>query len=277
MIVIKIAGGTGNQIFQYAFGAYLKYKYKYTVEYNIDFFQMQPPHLDQRNFELEKIFPDLVVNQSAFIKRFNKKKGLAKLAYLLFGLLFRYPYSFLPLGEKLSRNIHVFKKFFPRLYLVGFWQDKHFVDWLRQHGLFRYPKLASDRQYDISKYPHTSRVAIGVRRGDFVKLGVASDICYFARSIRDIRSLVKNAVFFVFSDDISWCEEVFINIDAEFRYVKNNEENPFCNILIMSLCRHYILSKSTFDWWGAYLNEAENGIVITPEGWKLGTTLDSDG
>lgn len=276
MIVIKIAGGTGNQMFQYAFGQYLKYKYEYTVEYNIDFFQMQPSHLDKRNFELGKIFPDLVLNHNIFIKEFNKKKGLAKLSYLIFGLLFRYQHSFFPLSEKFCRNIHVFKKFFPRLYLVGFWQDKRFADWLIQHGLFRYAELAADKKYEISKYPHASRVAIGVRRGDFVELGVASDIYYFETSIHHIRSMVKHPVFFVFSDDIPWCKKTFSKIEVELVYVEKNDESPFCNILIMSLCCHYILSKSTFDWWGAYLNEAENGIVITPESWKLGTNLGSD-
>ena len=77
---------------------------------------------------------------------------------------------------------------------------------------------------------------------------------------------MKNPYFFIFSNDIEWCQE---NIKLENSYYVdwNTGENSYKDMQLMSLCKHNIIPNSTFSWWGAWLNKNPNKIVIAPEKW----------
>ena len=84
------------------------------------------------------------------------------------------------------------------------------------------------------------------------------------RAINVINSKVSNPVYFIFSDDIEWCENQFTDWGkVTFIDGLNDRES----LQLMSKCKHNIIANSSFSWWGAYLNENVNKIVCCPDKW----------
>jgi hypothetical protein len=106
--------------------------------------------------------------------------------------------------------------------------------------------------------------AIHVRRGDYLKFPnhhPTQTIEYFETAIKMIED--KTDKFLIFSDDIEWCKKEFKVYNVI--YIEN--EKDYIELYLMSLCNNVIISNSSFSWWGAWLNQNENKIVISPSKW----------
>ena len=74
-------------------------------------------------------------------------------------------------------------------------------------------------------------------------------------------------MFFCFSDDIEWCKENLNFEGANVVYV--SQDMPVYETLrLMYHCKHFILSNSTFSWWGQFLSKNNNKIVVSPSRWN---------
>lgn len=116
------------------------------------------------------------------------------------------------------------------------------------------------------KYDKNS-VSLHIRRGDYVDLGInlALDYYYAALSYLDDK-LSGNFKIYVFSDDINWARENLQSIQYKTEFIHLEGENSSINeLILMSKCRHNIIANSTFSWWGAWLNENPEKIVIAPK------------
>jgi len=89
-------------------------------------------------------------------------------------------------------------------------------------------------------------------------------------------TLLPEASYFVFSDDIEWCKKnikfshpTFFVEDEYFG--KKGEEYLF----LMSACKYFVIPNSTFSWWGAWLSEREEKIVICPKKWFVDESIDT--
>jgi len=90
-------------------------------------------------------------------------------------------------------------------------------------------------------------------------------IWMFQKAIAAIKEHVKQPVFFFFSDDINWVKNNIICNDE--CYFEDNC-NPIWECLrLMYSCKHFIISNSTFSWWGQYLSRNENKLVVAPSIW----------
>ena len=99
---------------------------------------------------------------------------------------------------------------------------------------------------------------------------------YYKKALCYINNHVKNCNFIVLSDDIEWTKKYLI-IDAPTEYVSNKELNKnHEDMYIMSLCKHNIIANSSFSWWGAWLNENTEKIVIAPEKWFKDKRINKD-
>ena len=114
-------------------------------------------------------------------------------------------------------------------------------------------------------------VCISVRRGDFFstknikKYGVCNQT-YYQNAIAKMNQLLANPVYFVFSDDIHWCRQQF---HSETSMVFIPQDMPVYETLrLMYSCSHFIISNSTFSWWGQYLGRNPDKIVISPRCWN---------
>jgi hypothetical protein len=93
---------------------------------------------------------------------------------------------------------------------------------------------------------------------------------YYKKAIGEISKKISDPHFFVFSDDIEWCKE---NLKIEFptEYIGNDTAGykNSRHLQLMSLCKHNIIANSSFSWWGAWLNNNPEKIVIAPKDWFI--------
>ena len=114
-------------------------------------------------------------------------------------------------------------------------------------------------------------VCISVRRGDFFNaenektFGVCT-IQYYINAVEIMNEKVDAPIYYVFSDDISWCKKN-LRFDGEVEFVP--QDMPVYETLrLMYTCKHFIISNSTFGWWGQYLSRNNDKVVISPSRWN---------
>ena len=99
---------------------------------------------------------------------------------------------------------------------------------------------------------------------------------YYKESIKLIEEKIENPTFFVFSNDMEWVKEN-IQINSRVFYVDiNSGDDSYKDMQLMSKCKHNIIANSSFSWWGAWLNENKNKIVVAPKKWVNRDDVDSD-
>ena len=102
-----------------------------------------------------------------------------------------------------------------------------------------------------------------MRRGDYLNyphIHPVCDVSYYQKGLENIKD-IQNIL--VFSDDISWCKNN-LNFPYPTHYI---EETDVTELWLMSLCKHNIIANSTFSWWGAWLNNNKDKVVVGPTKW----------
>ena len=114
----------------------------------------------------------------------------------------------------------------------------------------------------------TNAIAVHVRRTDYVAARWnILDPVYYAGAMDYIRQRVTDPKFFVFSDDAAWCRAQFAGPDCEVVDLPGANDDPFIDLRLMTLCRHYIIANSSYSWWGAWLNPSPGKMVLAPSVW----------
>ncbi len=258
MIVIQFLGGLGNQMFEYAL--YYSFQKKGCIS-KIDLSQYKK-EVTHNGYELERIFGVNGKYASALEKR--KWKLISKLLYLFFGK----PYKEKP-SQQYLYNPKVSK--IRNGFLKGYWQtEKYFSQIeLELRKKFIFPKLEGKGNIDVAqKIIANKSVSLHIRRGDYLFGGrdCSLSINYYQKAIDYINKHVDNPCFFIFSDNIEWARENIKIINAN--YIDWNKKNEsYVDMQLMSMCSHNIIANSSFSWWGAWLNNNKNKIVIAPEKW----------
>lgn len=271
MIIVKIKGGLGNQLFQYALGRHVSQRF--SVPLLLDISMYSEYNLHKYRLKNLNIKADIATNSE--IEKLSGGNSLSAKLARKFKVLRKSSFR----SEVHKFNYDPKLVFGNNLYLDGYWQNQmYFID-IRDILL---GEFVSRNGLSISALKYANRiknsensVSIHVRRGDYLGvkgIGVLSEN-YFKNAVDAIQSKYKNLTFYVFSDDISWCK-------AHFKFVPNinfieNTKNEVDDLFLMSLCNHNIIANSTFSWWGAWLNQFRQKCVIAPCGWRL-DIVDSD-
>lgn len=263
MIIVKLQGGLGNQMFQYAAARSLSKSRKVYLDFS---FLLQnnitTDSFTARDFELG-IFKKLKgrVASKYFIRLIKSKRKVFKIIS---------PYY----KEVKDENILDFLQInSSNLYLDGYFQNPGYFQNLRSILLheFTFPKLSSQSKEIELKIEETKNpVAIHIRRGDYTKPEIHSyhgilSIDYYKQSIEIIKSKVENPVFYIFSDDPDWCEDNLAFITE--KQIISNTTQAWEDMFLISKCKHQIIANSSFSWWGAWLNTNLEKIVIAPKKW----------
>ncbi len=127
----------------------------------------------------------------------------------------------------------------------------------------------------LSRICSSRSVSIHVRRGDYLDAshnGIYEGICtcdYYERAISLIEREIPQAEFFLFTNDVEWTKE---HLSGERRTVVEggSEETGYLDLYLMSRCEHNIIANSSFSWWGAWLNPNPDKKVIAPSRWLNG-------
>lgn len=125
------------------------------------------------------------------------------------------------------------------------------------------------------KIDHSMSVSIHIRRGDYTENeAVYGNICteaYYKKAVELIKKKYPEACFFVFSNEPEWAGKWIRDQyggKAGFTLIEGTDESTgYLDLFLMSRCRHHILANSSFSWWGAWLNPSEDKIVIAPSKW----------
>jgi hypothetical protein len=157
-------------------------------------------------------------------------------------------------------------------YLRGYWQfEGYFADIdARIRRDFTFPPLSAEGERLAAEIRTVPAVAVHVRRGDYVgvdRIGFL-DVDYYHRATETIANRVGDIQLFVFSDDPEWCAEnmTFMHPTTVVeRHVSLGR--PWQDMQLMSLCRHDVIANSTYSWWGAWLNRSPEKIVVAPRRW----------
>ena len=159
------------------------------------------------------------------------------------------------------------------VYLDGFWQSpKYFAgveDRLREEfRLWEAPQGWAEEL--VQRIRACTAVCVHVRRRDFVDNPVIN-VCsatYYQDAVRYVAARVTEPTFFVFSDDLEWCRQS-LELPGSPVFVKAPpaKDRPEWRQKMMQECRHFIISNSTFCWWGAFLSDWAQRIVVAPKQW----------
>ncbi len=275
MIVVKLMGGLGNQLFQYAHGRALTTKFQTELILDLEFLLNRDPKNDFifRDFDLNifKLNNHQVLNDRLSKKFYNSSFFHEKPITCI-----ENGFHFQPIELK-KKN--------PKVYLDGYWQSfKYFQDVeneIRKELVFKYP-LTIEQQQLKEKIKNSTSICINFRRTDFVTIPSAikthgvTDLKYYMDALNLLEQKLGNELeLFVFSDDIEWCE---LNFKTHFKthFVKHEiyKGDRFASYLeLMTNCKHFVIPNSTFGWWAAWLSSFENKIIITPEKWFIDETL----
>ena len=158
----------------------------------------------------------------------------------------------------------------PFKYYDGYWQsEKYFCNVYEEiRKAFVFPALKRKENIQIREnIGNTNSISLHVRRGDYLSAGhytCLGKTDYYNKAIHYIKENVSNPVFYVFSDDIEWCQNnLELPVDSVF-VNWNTGENSFRDMQLMSLCKHNIIANSSFSWWGAWLNGNPDKKVVAP-------------
>jgi len=275
MIIIRLTGGLGNQMFQYALARHLSIIKK--TECLID---ITPYNWDKlRVFELNDIFSHKIkIADSKDIEKLLKKHKyslLNRIKRKILGGDFPY-YLHSTVKEKHFRFDKNILKVSANSILVGHWQsEKYFLSIKNQ--IIEYFSFAKEANIyysqiikSLSKMENT--VSIHVRRSDYLndKTTLAfHGLCsleYYENAISYMNSKISQPFYIVISDDIEFCKNNFQNIDNKL-FIENNMGADYEDLRLMNLCKHNIIANSSFSWWGAWLNQNPDKIVIAPKQW----------
>lgn len=269
MIVSRIIGGLGNQMFQYAFGRYLSIKKGTNLKLDLRGFETY----EWREFELG------VFNVNATIASQKEIDDILKPRYFPFGKKDYFGFGNLNLVLNESKMLFDtnFLKVKKNTYISGYWQSEKYFPGIREILLddFKF-KSTFDKNVQILAdriIITPDAVSVHIRRGDYIqnaqvnKIHGVLPIEYYLVAMGLIHEKLENPIFYFFSDDIDWVKNKFMNLENVFFMDQNIEKKSFEDMRLMSLCKHNIIANSSFSWWGAWLNQNPNKIVIAPKQW----------
>lgn len=261
MIITKISGGFGNQLFMYACGYAAAQRLDTGLILDTSFMDtdnLRSYELDKLNIKYDKHF------STEWLKLYPLKvlyrkiiRGTILARYTMFKE--KQTYHFDPEYLNIKNDT----------YLYGYWQtEKYFKDYRKELLQMFTPRyeLSSDCKKYINKANCCNSVAVHVRRGDYVKIGICLDKSYYFHAFEYLEQRMKNITYFVFSDDMEYVHQMFKNAQREIVYVQYTSANPTLDdFFIMKACKHIIMANSSFSWWAAWLNNNPDKQVLYPK------------
>jgi len=251
MIITKLIGGLGNQLFQYACGFSLAKQNNTELKIFIDDFKNYKLH----KFSLQNlnVSAKIVNNEDLENFLFIKEKKL----------------KFEPIILNTKKNVVI----------EGYWASEKYFYVYRDLLLSEFSvlnKLEGKNLEYSNLILNTYSISLHIRRGDYVnnsykdQILEACDMDYYQKAIQYFKEFNIDFTFFIFTDDIIWVKENFKIDGFKYYFVEHNgTEKNYEDLRLMSMCNHNIIANSTFSWWGSWLNTNSNKKVVAPRKWYV--------
>ena len=292
MVYSEVGGRCGNQMFTYAISRKIEMMHnpgiclnfynvlqagKYDSSWKNDLFEF-----NVKQFTIENSNRNLIYKNGNILQIF---------VFLCFKLICKVPYKTRPIyykrQERFQFILNIFgiynmthgysvlrKSIFKNQFICGTYEDKRFFDDIKNVLVKELKPLAtiSDKNHELfNVINNTESVCVSFRRGDFINKDNKSlrDICdlnYYKKAINIIKKIKPDACFIFFSDDLDYIKDNFPKNDN--MYFENEGNSVGEKILLMSSCKNFIMSNSTFCWWAQYLSqERKDKIIVSPSRW----------
>lgn len=292
MIIVKLQGGLGNQMFQYAMGRAISLRTASDVFFDNSWYVNVPDGETKRPFEL-----DIFSLTLQFVWEQDMPLEVRGGYYNYYNTLLR-KIPWRSVCGLPSWNIWL--DHFPEIqnkiagiradqnvYLQGYWQsEKYFKeveDVIHNDFSFSIPpddanqaildKIAADSVFGLEA------VSVHIRRGDY-----SSDpktkahhgllpLGYYKSAMAVIEKRFHQVCYYVFSDDLAWCRKN-LRFKGEAVFVDVNKKlQGWMDMRLMSRCHHHIIANSSFSWWAAWLNANKDKMVVAPQEWLSDSKL----
>lgn len=282
MKIVNIAGGLGNQMFQYAFALALKHRHPNeevlidTQHYHTLFFKKFRGINLHNGFEINKTFPNATLPIAKWWQ-------LMKITYWVPNyILSRIMRKLLPIRK--SEYVAPYSMSYAYdeevinndkdCYYEGYWQSVRYYLPIKDilYKVYAHPKPNEYNANLIQRIESSESVGIHVRRGDYLSEPSFRGICgqeYYREAISQVLQDGMRHTFYVFSNDIKWCKANLLELmdghDCVF-VTGNTGKNSCWDMFLMTHCKDLIIANSSFSWWGAFLNQKVDR-VFAPYPW----------
>jgi hypothetical protein len=270
MVTVRLIGGLGNQMFQYAVGRTIAHRRRASLALDVSAF----PDCRLRQyslgvFKIVETFASGGFPRHGRLRAIGQRLRLPGFAYILRERGFPFDPSVL----EAPANV----------YLEGYWQSEKY---------FKEIEEVIRREFCIKSQPDgqnaematrikgVNAVAVHVRRADYVSDPATNQFhgtCppeYYRQGAQLIAAQVLDPHFFVFSDERDWARSN-LELGGPATFVtQNGIGKGYEDLRLMALCRHHIIANSSFSWWGAWLANS-GGMVVAPQRWVRSNELDT--
>jgi hypothetical protein len=266
MITCYLFGGIGNQIFQFLSGLNISKRENVPIVFDESLI------FAFKNYHSTRLINVFDLNKSVTFKKFSiKYSSFFKLKFFFFNIAKNFNRFSVTISEKnyhnrlsLRRNYHQF----------GYFQDPIFIESnilnIRKILIFKkfFFKTKNFNQINSQK----DSVCLHIRRGDYIskkgkKKYLTLDENYYRKAIYIMKQKLQNPFFFVFSDDHKYSSRFLTKIfkNEKYKLIFNSDDNH--DFFLMSQCKNFIISNSTFSWWASNLSVSSTKVVICPKRW----------
>ena len=279
MVIIKLMGGLGNQMFQYAFGRTLR-ENGTEIKYDTSYYNHIPDGDTSRTCELSHIVSDL---PTAGQQDLRKYQNIVQKVLRIIDIYAGTKLSAVRMEENKDFDISFMEE--KDKYLIGYWQNEDYFKRIREELLkdFAFPvwelnEVNIKLSQEISEAENA--VAVHVRGGDYFSannIKIFGNICtaeYYERAFNYFENRYDNVKFFLFTNDVKWVNR---NINIKEHDIEqidwNNDSAGWIDMYHMSKCKHNIIANSSYSWWAAWLNRNKDKIVVAPDKWANNDTF----
>lgn len=273
-IVVRMRGGLGNQLFIISYAYYLAENCKSDPDIILDLREYDT--YKTRDFELLDILRDKRIKILSG-ENSNKYYDITRNIFHLFQKIIRKEtmsigwLSFF--GLYYGRRKALYRKIFNRknIYVYGYFQDARMCACIREVLLSR---LIIPSANELNLSGNISKIAVSIRCGqDYVRQGWP--ICsgeYFNNGVKMIineKYMHENVAVLVFSDDMETAKDILNenSFGDKIHIIYIDGKSPIEQLAIIKECDDFVISNSSFSWWGAYIGAADNSIVVMPSRW----------
>jgi len=281
MVIVRLKGGMGNQLFQYAAGRSLALKKK--TSFKLD---AVSSYINDR-YGSKYVLHHFNIAESFISEAERKRFNLSGIRRRIYSAVYFFkPYYRRSIVEEPLKQRF---RYDPNILLTpdevcidGYWQnEQYFID---SAELIRKEFTLGDEPDSINreiaqKIMESESVGVHLRRllgvsvdgkkkfEDAMKFHGACSLDYYRLAVQKIAENVKNPYFFVFADDTEWAKKNFVINYPVKSITHNNGIKDHEDLRLMSLCKHHIIANSSFSWWGAWLAQNPAKTVIAPRYW----------
>ncbi|MGV8058368.1 MAG: alpha-1,2-fucosyltransferase [Smithellaceae bacterium] len=263
MVIAKVMGGLGNQLFIYA--AAKRLSVVNNIPLRLDIISSYSEDNFERSYSLNhfRIHEEFATSTDVYELNLGKRRNISY-----------HINKFIPFRYK--RYIREDKLFDPRLldlrvvnkiYLDGYWQDENYFKDIESIIRKNFEIVSPHDNSNIElakKITATNSICLHARRINYEYL---LSPAYYDLAIKHIVGKVANPHFFCFSDDMGWIRNN-ISINWPVTYITYDKETKdYEHLWLMTQCKHYIIANSTYSWWAAWLNANPSKIIIAPKNW----------